>query len=338
LAGKSKSDSNENLSLGNIMIPLKQKLNYLLINFHKKLNEDLELSHEAEKLLKLILKFLFDFNISDSEFNNLTPIHKNQFKKFIADRFFKHEAGTSKDYLMVYHNVSVNSDNLSTFSIASRNISRNSSQREIERVNSDGKHCQKFEKKIVKLSNFSHNIGEISIVPPLKNAFQESINQNHFSNNNNKSSFVRVNSFCPKNHFFRTLKTKKISKIVKNQRSKGSIKVRVRQSKPGILKYISSDFLSDSLIKSKIPKNPDEINFKMSRFTLKDVYDPDMRFSLLQDYLRKRERLNLVCKRRKKMHSKTKRNDEKTKKIFKRAMKRLFTKFKMNSHLIKYFF
>lgn len=72
------------------------------------------------------------------------------------------------------------------------------------------------------------------------------------------------------------------------------------------------------------------INFQISKFSLEEVQSPIMKVSVLQDYLRKRERLNLICKRKKKMHSKAKRNDEKTKKIFKKCMKKLFKNFKAN--------
>ena len=315
---------NGKVSLRSMAIPLNDKLKMIYLDFELNLNKNQKLSIDEKNLLKIILKFLFDFDITDREFWNLPEIYQKNFKKFIADRFFKHEAGRSEDYKSVYHDLSVKSDNLSTFSSISNNVSRNISPSKLNRIISDGtnnlppNHSAKFTKKVGEVSMFKR-------VPPISNDSKK-------LNNN----IVRLNSFTRLNGFSTIKKTKKISKRGLRRRSKGSIKIRVRETKPGIIKYVDPTFFVDSLIPSRAQNTPkDQISFKISRFSMEDLLHPDMQISLLQDYLRKRERLNLICKRRKKMHSKTKRNDEKTKKIFKKAVKRMFNKFKKYNEGVK---
>lgn len=102
--------------LRNLNIPLSHKLGHIAESFKKKVRKDLDITLEEAKLLYFLLKFLFDLNVLDREFWQLTDSHQRSFKTFIIDRFFKSEASRSKDYLAIYHDISVYSDNLSVLS------------------------------------------------------------------------------------------------------------------------------------------------------------------------------------------------------------------------------
>jgi hypothetical protein len=312
---------NNKISLRSLAIPLKEKLQMIFHDFEMSLNKNQSFKPEEKNLMKIILKFLFDFDVTDKEFWNLPEHFQKNFKKFIADRFFKHEAGKSEDYKSVYHDLSVRSDNLSTFSAISMNVSRNQSPMKYGRISSDGNN--NFSS--INSSNFIKKIGEVPLfkrVAPVQN------NPKQLRSESNRE-IIQLKSFTKLNGFKKLPSSKKISKRALKRRSKGSIKIRVRETKPGIIEYVDPTFFTDSLIPGRVPnKIEGQISFKISRFSMEDLLDSDMQISLLQDYLRKRERLNLICRRKKKMHSKTKRNDEKTKKIFKKAVKILFNRFK----------
>lgn len=320
-----------------MFLPLDKKLHIIYSKFESELNRNLEFTIHEKNLLKIILKFLYDINISNHEFWNLTPKHQENFKKFIADRFFKHEAGKSGDYRGMYHDVSVHSDNLSTFSTNSQTKSRSSANSGLVRIESDGKKNSLKNNINNRVSNPQYKVGEVPSFFPLATIYQE---KPVFKSSEPEpdDSLIRVKSFQPGPRFLNVPKKKKISKKNLRRRSQGSIKLRIRATKPGILKYVNQDFFVDSLIPCR-PKgknaNNDNLQFKIARFSTADLFHPDMEITLLQDYLRKRERLNLICKRKKKMHAKTKRNDEKTKKIFKKTMKKLFQNFKKTSSAIE---
>lgn len=102
--------------LRNLNIPLAHKLGHIAESFKKKVRKDLDITLEEAKLLDFLLKFLFDLSVLDREFWQLTDCHQRSFKTFIIDRFFKSEASRSKDYLAIYHDISVYSDNISVLS------------------------------------------------------------------------------------------------------------------------------------------------------------------------------------------------------------------------------
>ena len=70
--------------------------------------------------------------------------------------------------------------------------------------------------------------------------------------------------------------------------------------------------------------------FKIPEISVNDIYSENFDFEELQEFLRKREILSIVCRRKQQRERRGKRNDEKTKKIFKRIMKSLLKKFKKN--------
>jgi hypothetical protein len=124
--------------------------------------------------------------------------------------------------------------------------------------------------------------------------------------------------------------------LLKNKSDKGTIKVKILESRKDIVNHVQPSFFVDSLLQSKNAKfDVDNIIFKMPKITVEDLKKKTFKISLLQDYLRKKERLNLICRRKKSMHQKTKRNDEKTKKIFKKAIKNLLKNFKKTNPFIK---
>lgn len=308
---------------------LPAKLKILYTQFERNLRTNYELTGDEKNLLKIILKFLFDFDIRDQDFWNLPRKFQNDFKKFVADRFFKHEAGRSDDYRTMYHDLSVHSDNLSTFSAMSSNAKSTCGQSNFMRVNSDAKNTSKRANP----QTPKFGMRKVSMFKPVQPAMGHPRQFGYLEAEG--QSMARVKSFQPSSNFLHVKPSQKLKKRIK-KKSRGSIKIRVRETKPGIIRYVEPGFFVESLIPGRAVNRPNQsISFKISRFALSDLLDDDMRISLLQDYLRKRERLNLICKRKKKMHSKTKRNDEKTKKIFKKAVKTLFRQFKATPGRVK---
>lgn len=106
--------------------------------------------------------------------------------------------------------------------------------------------------------------------------------------------------------------------------------VRIKKYRAGVLGVATPEFLADF---SQSAANR-ELEVKTVQLSRAFLLEQAPRISLLQRYLRTREKLNLFCRRRKKMHRKSKRNDEKVKKIFKRIMKSLLTKYRA-AHLSK---
>ena len=323
-------------------IPLKSKLTILLDLFSKSLYQDPEIKPSEAKLIIFVLRFLYDFNLTDQEFWDLEDHHQKSFKKFLIDRFFKHEASKSKHYRAIYHDISVHSDNTSTFS----GISRPTSTRNLSKVPAHYLNRPKPPKKTGMFDNLSFNkSNEIQVsqrnlqayndVDPMKrqNFHNNQMNQGYM---NQQLSFRDQESTKMSNAPIHQMKKQSPAVFVSKWKScrRGSIKIKVRETKPGILNYVEEGFFNDNLLmgRTDYQKNKSgKISFKISKFCIKNLLDNGMRMSLLQDYLRKRERLNLICKRKKKMHSKAKRNDEKTKKIFKKSMKKLFRRHKKNN-------
>jgi len=68
--------------------------------------------------------------------------------------------------------------------------------------------------------------------------------------------------------------------------------------------------------------------FSMPKILPEDILRGNFDFRELQEFLRKREILSIVCKRKQQKERRGKRNDEKTKKVFKRIMKNMHKDFK----------
>ena len=66
----------------------------------------------------------------------------------------------------------------------------------------------------------------------------------------------------------------------------------------------------------------------MPKILPEDILSGNFDFLQLQEFLRKREILSIVCKRKQQKERRGKRNDEKTKKVFKRIMKNMHKDFK----------
>ena len=117
---------------------------------------------------------------------------------------------------------------------------------------------------------------------------------------------------------------------------KGTVKIKILDSRKDIVEQVRPSFFVDSLLQSKNAKfDLKNIILKMPKISIEDLQKKSFKIGLLQDYLRKKERLNLICRRKKSMHQKTKRNDEKTKKIFKKAIKNLLKIFEKSNSYIK---
>lgn len=113
------------------------------------------------------------------------------------------------------------------------------------------------------------------------------------------------------------------------QATRGCIKIKILDSRKKIVNTLEPSFLTKAkLPSSKFEWKPEDLILKMPRMNRQLLTPEALKISQLQDYLRKKEKLNLICRRKKTMHQKTKRNDEKTKKIFKKSIKYLMNKFK----------
>ena len=225
-------------SENNILTNIDEQLSVLLNNFQEDLEEDDDVSLQDQKILVLMLKFLYDLDIDNSNLNQLNQLNKKSFRKFITDRYFRDEVKRDNDIGTLYHDVSVHSN-----------------------------------------SGLSRSDDESSTNPKP------------------------------------TQDTKTGLK---------SVKILIRKHRTDILKIVSPNFI-EQFSKTRVDK---KLYCIMSQINKECLNDLNVDISVFQDYLRKRERLNLICRRKKKMHKKTKRNDEKIKKIFKRAMKSLFKDFK----------
>ena len=109
------------------------------------------------------------------------------------------------------------------------------------------------------------------------------------------------------------------------------ISLKPEEAKNGILEFLKENPLQKESYLGK-RANPLESSSPYEMEILKiskaDILADNFNFTSLQKYLRNRELMSIVCKRKQKEERKAKRNDEKTKKIFKRIMKNLLLKYK----------
>jgi hypothetical protein len=221
------------------------RLQKMINEFQKDLEEDIDISEEDAMILLLILKFLFDFDITQDEFSKLSADSQNSFRKFVIDRYFKDETERDNQLKFLYHDVLVKSD-------------------EEKNMNT----------KLEDLVDFEKVHGKVR-------------------------------------------KDVIIGKHVK------FISVKIKKCRKGIIDSIGKEFLKGF----NRDDQSNELNCKAVQMNKEFLLNQSPKILLLQNYLRRRERLNLICRRRKKMHKKSKRNDEKIKKIFKRIMKSLLKKY-----------
>lgn len=229
------------------------KLEELIEEFERDLENEINISEEEARLLKIILKFLFDFDIQDSDFAELTSTSQTTFRKFLMDRYFKDETERENQLKFLYHDVVVHVD----------------------------------EEK-------NEGVGLEDLV------------QTEIRGKVGRQSHVREQ--------------------VK------FIRVLIKKFRKGVVDSVYPGFLDDFRRSS----DSAELECKTVQMSRSFLLTQSPKILLLQKYLRKREKLNLICRRRKKMHKKSKRNDEKVKKIFKRIMKSLLRKFRA-SHSAKSF-
>ena len=222
------------------------KLQIMVSDFEKDLEEDLDISEDDRKALLLLLKFLYDFDISHKCFSELSDEYQTSFNKFMIDRYFKDEIERDNQIKFLYHDILVTLD--------------------------DKKNLNAQKKDIL-----------------FKGKISESIKRN--INVKDEVKFINVH---------------------------------VKKYRKGILDSIHPEYLK-GFVKNL---ETNELKCKTVQMTSRFLLEESPKILLLQDYLRKRERLNLICRRRKKMHRKSKRNDEKIKKIFKRIMKSLLKKYR----------
>ena len=224
----------------------REKLEEIVKEFEKDLENDVDISEEEGKVLTLLLKFLFDFDISEKDFLELNDEYRATFRKFVVDRYFKDETERDSQVKLLYHDILVNLD--------------------------------------------KPRMQQISL-----------------------EDLVQVENVRGK-----VRKDHAVTSQVK------CITVRVKKFRKNIIDSIHPDFLTDF---SK-DEGSKELECSTIQMTKSFLINESPKIIILQDYLRKRERLNLICRRRKKMHKKSKRNDEKIKKIFKRIMKSLMRKYR----------
>lgn len=223
-------------------------LENIVDNFKNQLDQEDEIDTQNKRLLLIMLKFLYDLDLIEEEYELLNEKRKRIFFQFIIDRYLKDECERDSKILNLYHDISV-----------------------------------------------------------ISNSFK-SLPSTELPKTNTRS--------------------------LNNPSEIKSVEIRINSPKENILNFIDSFYLKDFSRDTE-----DSILLKCKTFELKknNLKFGNISITVLQDYLRKRERLNLVCRRRKKMHKKSKRNDEKIKKIFKRVMKTLLSRFKQNKlkHLCK---
>ena len=251
---KNKSINNKNGNIikkrfGNIENKLKIQLN----QFKLKLNRNKNISTEEKKLLSFLMKFLLDFDIEHTEFLNLNEESRDDIKKFIIHRFFKHELNNNKEVLLN------------------------------------------------KRSNFLENDEPISPLKRIKpsNFIQPENNPKPDPNFNTKNN----------------VNCKFLSK---------------HEIKDGIISYLESYQSQDEILLGERYYEDQSwfYKFEIPYITLKNIESEEFDFKKLQEFLRKRELLSIICRRKQQRERRGKRNDEKTKKIFKKIMKSLLKEFK----------
>ena len=198
----------------------KAKLKSIVRDFEKDLEEDLDVLEEDRKALVLLLKFLFDFDIDNNDFEQLSDEYQSAFRKFIIDRYFKDEMERDNQIKFLYHDILVIVD---------------------EEKNKKSKKDDLIQKK------------------------------DNLSKDMTLSNEVKF------------------------------IKVQVKKYRKGILESIHPKYLKGFTKKSE----KKELECGTVQMTSKFLLEGNPTIKLLQEYLRKRERLNLICRRRKKMHRKS---------------------------------
>jgi hypothetical protein len=101
--------------------------------------------------------------------------------------------------------------------------------------------------------------------------------------------------------------------------------------KPGVIEFLENHpFTSSNYLGERCTKQDQSrfYKFKIPHISAQCILSNNFCFPDLQDYLRKREILSIICRRKQQRERRGKRNDEKTKKIFKRIMKSLLERFK----------
>jgi hypothetical protein len=287
-------------SLTSSTLSLNSKLTIVYDNFKEKLKRNYYITLKEQKFLLFFLRFMFDFNMKDEEFTEIDEHHQKYFIKFITNRFFKDNINKSNDYYNFYHDISVNTDDFSTFS----NIDNHKSNVSVSLKQID-------QKDSMSLSHFPKPRRRITI------------SKSWFNNDSNSSlRNVQTSKLVKKPIPEKSVQSVKV-------RGKKCVKIKILDSRKKIVNSIDPKYFPkySSVKQMNIPGKKQMI-FKMPSITKQSLLENKFKLSRLQDYLRKKEKLNLICRRKKTMHQKTKRNDEKTKKIFKKTIKYLMSEFK----------
>lgn len=83
------------------------KLKLILQNFEIKISKIESISFSQSKLVIVILKFLFDFDLLNSEFYEMEENEQTYFKQFILERYFQHNISKKENYLDMYHGIKI---------------------------------------------------------------------------------------------------------------------------------------------------------------------------------------------------------------------------------------
>jgi hypothetical protein len=268
---------------------LEKKLKNQLNDFKRKLEEHGNISNHQKQLMTFLLKFLFDFPIKHSEFLQLSESNQNEFKKFLIDRFFRNEVNLKNSFL----------EKRSFFLDDSKSSVTTKSSLQINKEINNLK-------KVKKSDNSSQN-----------NFFDKSIKINLLSNRKPLASpdsdnfSVSLDSFCSdKKDNYHYLSSD--------------------EAKQGIIKFLNTQSFTRNIFTLETCPKTNRLfyKFKMPKILPEDILSGNFNFLELQEFLRKREILSIVCKRKQQVERRGKRNDEKTKKVFKRIMKNMHKDFK----------
>lgn len=256
-----KSDENE----------LDKKLRTELETFCAEVDAKRSIKNEDKEMLKFLMKFLFDFPIEHEEFLNLSVKAQDDIKKFIVDRFFKHEIQNKTPELL---------SKRSTFSQGDFDDSPSPNISKMEKVQPPLNGDKKLKK--IKTQLLVSSPDRFSKCPPL---------------DIEKSRY-------------RYLQEEEV--------------------KPGVIPFLENHRFTSADYLGERCTNPKQgfYCFEIPPISAEIIQSGEFRFPDLQDFLRKREILSIVCRRKQQRERRGKRNDEKTKKIFKRIMKSLLEAFK----------
>lgn len=115
--------------------------------------------------------------------------------------------------------------------------------------------------------------------------------------------------------------------IVEPDNSFENLIINNKDLKQGALEFIDLEIFDKKKYFGKRTNNG--ISMSIKNVSSQDIIDENFTFNKLQSFLRKREILSVINKRIQKGEKNAKRNDEKIKKIFKKGMKSLIHKFKI---------